>query len=503
MMAAKRQETMDLAGVLGERGREELAGFPVGGISADSRSIEPGDVFFACAGASSHGLDYLDQALQSGAVAVVWDPSTRGARELPSSVLSVPVADLNNRIGSIADRFYDSPSQQLKVLGVTGTNGKTTCAHLVATALQAAGYSAGQMGTLGFGFPGRLERSALTTSDCIGVHAQLASLRDAGASYVAMEVSSHALVQGRVDQVSFDLGLFTNLSRDHLDYHPSMDDYGAAKARLFDTHHPRKAIINVDDDFGRHLYAHLSDQNSAVAVSAAGQDGFTGAGGLMRGLGFATTRDGLCVSYTGTWGSGELNSPLVGSFNVENLLLALSALLCWQFPVDVALDALARCPAPPGRMEAFRSVSSKPLVLVDYAHTPAALKKALKTARAHCSAKLWCVFGCGGDRDAGKRPLMGAVAAELADRIVVTDDNPRGEDPDSIIEQIMHGMPDPERALIIRDRGEAIGSSIRQARPDDLVLVAGKGHEDYQIVGDEIRRFSDRAVVREALGSDT
>ena len=303
MMAARRHRSMDLAGLLGEQGRDELAGVPVSGISADSRFIEPGDVFFACAGAATHGLDYVDQALESGAIAVVWDPGTRGAPELPAGVLAVPLVDLQNRIGAIADRFFDSPSQRVKVAGITGTNGKTTCAHLLATALEDAGRCAGQMGTLGCGFPGRLERSSLTTSDCISVHGQLAGLRDDGAKFVAMEVSSHALVQGRVDAVRFDLGLFTNLSRDHLDYHAGMDEYGAAKTRLFDAHRPRKAIINVDDDFGRNLHAHLPEGVSAVAVSPSGRDEFSGVGELLSGRGVAKTSRGLRIGFAGSWGS--------------------------------------------------------------------------------------------------------------------------------------------------------------------------------------------------------
>lgn len=492
-------QTMNLATLLGQPARADLQACLVQDITSNSREVTGGAVFFALQGASSHGLDYVADALQRGASAIVWEAASgHSPPRLPASVLSVPVAGLGDMMGEIADRYFQSPSRTMRVAGVTGTNGKTTCAYLIASALQHAGRPAGMIGTLGCGLPGRLESAALTTSDCITVHRQLARLRDNGAAHVVMEVSSHGLTQGRVDGIRFDTGVFTNLSREHLDYHGDMHAYGEAKTRLFTDWQLASAVVNVDDEFGTALFNKLPLPVRRVGVSLRKEFADEGHE-FLKVLGLVRDIDGITLDLDGSWGTDVLKSRLLGDFNAGNLLLALATLLVWGVPLPAATRALAGVPPPPGRMEAFRT-ENKPLVVVDYAHTHAALREALAAARAHCQGTLWCVFGCGGDRDPGKRPLMGAVAAELADRVVLTDDNPRGEDPDAIIAAIKEGMPDPARGWVVRDRAEAIAGSVRQAQPGDLVLVAGKGHEDYQVIGTTTRRLSDRDIVAQVLG---
>jgi UDP-N-acetylmuramoyl-L-alanyl-D-glutamate--2,6-diaminopimelate ligase len=464
----------------------------IGGLSADSRAVAAGDLFLACAGRRAHGLLYAEEAVRAGAVAVAWEPIPGLPRpRLPVPVLEV--ADLGRRLGTIADRFHAAPSAALAVCGVTGTNGKTSCAHFVAQAASALGKRCGVLGTLGAGFLEALEPAALTTPDALAVHGTLARLRDRGARAVAMEVSSHALDQGRADAVRFDVAVLTNLSRDHLDYHGDMRAYAAAKARLFCEHAPRAAVLNCGDAFGRALVAQVRDGTELLLIAP--QDPVPARARWLAASAVESGSEGLRVAVQGSWGACELRSPLLGAFNADNLLAALAVALAWGFDLEDAAGALARVTAPPGRMERFGGGTRLPLVIVDYAHSPDALAKALAAARAHCRGELWCVFGCGGERDAGKRPVMGAVAEAHAERVIVTDDNPRGEDPAHIVAGILAGLRRPERVLVERDRRAAITRAVRGARAGDVVLVAGKGHEDYQILGPQRVPFSDRALV--------
>ncbi len=487
-----------LGELLGEAAGDS-ASLPIAGISSDSRRVRQGDLFLACAGRSSHGLQYLAGALEAGAVAVAWEVAA-GVEppELPAEVVAVPIRGLGERLGAIADRFYASPSRSVRIVAVTGTNGKTSCTFLIANALERAGRSCGLLGTLGYGRPGSLAPATHTTPDPITMHSELASLRDDGLGYAAMEVSSHALDQGRVNSVHVDTAVFTNLSRDHLDYHRDLKAYARAKGRLFSDPALPRAVINLADPFGVHMLRRLPPGTESVGVWTQTPGSETPGSVKPRAFACATSvfphAEGLRMSVESTWGRGELRSPLIGAFNAENLLVALAVLLSWGLDWDQALAALADCPAAPGRMEAFRSPHA-PLGIVDYAHTPDALAKGLRAARDHCRGDLWCVFGCGGDRDQGKRPLMGGIALRLADRVVVTDDNPRGEDPDAIVSDILSGMPDPARAVVERDRREAISSAVAEARADDVVFVAGKGHEEWQIIGGERHPFSDRELM--------
>lgn len=510
---------LTLGELLGTLVPAALASHPVADLSLDSRRIVPGAMFLAVPGTQTHGLRHAEAAARAGATLVAWEPADGwGAPRLPAGCIAFPVPGLRQRLGELADRFFAEPSRRLRVVGITGTNGKTTCSHLVAGALERLGQPAGLIGTLGSGPLGRLEPSGLTTPDVIEVHRGLARLADAGIRAVAMEVSSHALDQGRVDGVRYAVAAFTNLSRDHLDYHPSLEAYAESKARLFLAHAPAACVVNTDDAFGRQLLGRLLATTRRIAV---GRDethfggcaefvrlarcaaGGAAAAGVLASRGSGVPAgEGLQLLLDGAFGSQPLASPLVSDFNGDNLALAFGVLLALDVAPGAAAEALGSVPAPPGRMEAFPDRARDVLAVVDYAHTPDALAKALAALRTHCRGRLWCVFGCGGDRDRGKRPEMGRIAERLADEIVITDDNPRTEDGVAIVADILRGLEDAARARVERDRAEAIRQALAGATAGDVVLVAGKGHEEVQIVGAEHRPFSDRAMVAALTGGD-
>ncbi len=480
-------------------GIEVRADLEISDLTLDSRAVRPGSAFLACRGRTQHGLQFARQAAAAGARAILWEPAPGIAPPaLEGAVVWVAVPGLSAQAGFIADRFFDAPSAGLKVIGVTGTNGKTTCTWLLTQALELLGISTTYLGTLGAGRIAALRAATHTTPDAISLQRELAHERDAGVQAVAMEVSSHALDQQRCNGVRFQIAVFTNLSRDHLDYHGAMDSYAAAKARLFDWPTLAGRVINVDDEFGLELATRLRS-NPTVLLTARRNQAVAELGQRYVHAASATASlSGLDLQLQGSFGAAQLHSKLIGDFNSDNLLTVLGALLALDVPLSRACEALAECSAPPGRMET-QGGGSQPLIVVDYAHTPDALAKALRTVRAHASRQLCCVFGCGGDRDAGKRSMMGAVAAELADQIIVTDDNPRSEDPAAIAAAVIVGVGKHARCEVIHDRATAIGRAIQRADAGDVVLVAGKGHEAMQIVGDERRVFSDRAVVADAL----
>ncbi|BAV32868.1 UDP-N-acetylmuramoylalanyl-D-glutamate--2,6-diaminopimelate ligase [Sulfuricaulis limicola] len=461
----------------------------VRGLQTDSRRVQPGDLFLALPGMLADGRDYIGDAVASGAGAIAYETDDgyllRGA-----PVPAFGVSGLRHKIGVIADRFYGAPSRRLVVVGVTGTNGKTTCTQLLAQALDQPPKRCAVIGTLGSGFPGALNASIHTTPDAVTVQRLLGDYRDLGAAHVAMEVSSHALEQGRVNGVRFHVAVFTNLTRDHLDYHGDMTAYGQAKAKLFAHEGLKYAVINHDDDFGRRL---LAGVGAPVACLSYGIEG-----GDVRAREVRPSSEGLWLRIQTPHGETELRSPLIGHFNVYNLLAVLATLLALGVELRDAAARLTRAQAPAGRAERFGGARGLPLVVVDYAHTPDALEKILTALREHTRGKLWCVFGCGGDRDRGKRPVMGEIAERLADTVLLTDDNPRHESGDAIIADIVGGMRAAPR--IIRDRRNAIATAIGGATEGDIVLIAGKGHEDYQQVGDERRPYSDRDTVRTLLG---
>ncbi len=484
--------TMDLHKLFKGLGAEAPS-LDVADITLDSRTAVRHGLFIACRGTREHGLDHVGDALRAGVDAVAWESGeSRPAPALPAGVASLAVPRLREQLGEVANRFFARPSEALRVLGITGTNGKTTTGWLVTQAIGHLGGSAGYLGTLGHGLNGQLSPAVLTTPDCISFHRQLRELADAGAGHVVAEVSSHALDQERVAGVRFATVVFTNLTRDHLDYHADLAAYGAAKARLFALG-AQTAVINLDDAFGQALAARLPAGVRLTGVTLAGRAGATIAGVLQ-----AVGPEGLVLELRAGKDVVRLDSPLWGRFNAENLLLAAGILVAQGWSLAEAAGALRQCVAPPGRMERVPSMAHQPLVLVDFAHTPDALRKAISAVREHCSGAIWCVFGCGGDRDRGKRAEMGAAAMQ-ADHVIITDDNPRTEDPQQIIADILSGVVSLDRLQVVPGRAAAIQRAIRLARPGDAVLIAGKGHETVQITGDERRPFSDVEVARSAL----
>ncbi len=482
------------------RAGSEVPDISVTDISANSGLVEAGGLFLACRGFSRHGLEFLDEALDVGVGAVAWEPEEGFAEpQLPAGVAGLCVPQLGDRVGIIADRFFGTPSAELAVTGITGTNGKTTTAWLVTNALLGTGVQAGYMGTLGFGIGQNLESSALTTPGCIAVHRRLRKLADFGATAVAMEVSSHGLDQGRIDGVKLRTAAFTNLSRDHLDYHGSLEAYKAAKARLFEVAGLETAVINIGDPFGAELVGKQPKPLKviSVALAEASVDGHQAC--LIAEL-LDTDADGMRIGFSGEFGSAEMHSPLWGTFNVENLLVAVGILLASDYDLQAAAQALENCQAPPGRMQVVRGPAASPLVVVDFAHTPDALVKALGALREHCKGKVGVVFGCGGNRDEGKRAEMGAAAATHADRVIVTDDNPRDEHPADISAAVVAGVTGATPVEVVHDRAAAIQRAIEAASADDAVLIAGKGAENFQLVAGRRKPFCDAAVAAEVLG---
>jgi len=493
MPAEKLKTTKNLDVLL--EGIADAPAIPVSGISTDSRTIRPRELFLACQGVSSHGLDYLDQVIAAGAAAVAWDSSTGAADE--SGVPLIPVAGLQHHLGEIANRWFDYPSRSVRVIGVTGTNGKTTVAWLLRQCLNRLGKHCGYIGTVGHGFKDIEREGSMTTPACVELHRMLADFRDQGARFAAIEVSSHALEQSRVDGVSFDAAIFTNLSRDHIDYHGSMQAYFESKAGLFLDFDVKSRIVSLDTDYGAELVNRCGP--NVVTVSTRFDRVANGRPYVFVRIVVANP-GGSHVSITSSWGDVEFDLPLPGDFNVSNAAEVLALLLCQDVPLADAAAVLGSVTAPPGRMELVSVAGVEgPAVYVDYSHTPASLEAALRALRAHCHGKLWCVFGCGGDRDRGKRSMMGRVAARLGDHPIVTSDNPRTEDPQQIIADILEGMG--EGAVAIVDRADAIGLAIASAGVADTVLIAGKGHEDYQVIGTERLEFSDVEVARQCLAA--
>lgn len=483
---------MPLDALLAGCGTANVPALPVSGLCLDSRELRRGDVFFALAGSQAHGLAHAERALHDGAAAIVYEPPLPAALRAPDGAIAV--AGLRAHLGAIASRFYDAPSQALRVIGVTGTNGKTSTVQLLAQALTRAGRCVGSIGTLGSGLHGHLAAGERTTPDVLQVHRLLAQMREQGATDVAMEVSSHALDQGRVDAVAFQVAVFSNLTRDHLDYHGTMQAYGAAKAKLFRWPGLGAAVLNLDDPFAAELRRTVADGVPVIGVSARGVAEATLAAEQVE-AGDDGLRFVLRVGATRL----PLRTALVGRFNVDNLLAVAGTLHALGWPASDIADALAALRPVPGRMSRVGG-GAQPLVVVDYAHTPDALAQALRSVREHARGRVLCVFGCGGERDAGKRPQMAAIAEAEADVVIVTDDNPRNESGDAIVAGILAGFAARARVRVERDRAGAIALAIAEARTGDVVLIAGKGHETYQDVAGRRLPFDDLAVAQAALG---
>lgn len=470
--------------------QQPLPAVEVSGLSLDSRSLRPGELFLAVQGHAGHGLDWADAAIEAGCAAIAWEPADAvdqaRADALAARVPMVAVPELSRHASALADRFFERPSSRLRVIGVTGTNGKSSCVEFLAGALHSSGLRSGTLGTLGSGLVGEARSpSNLTTSDAVTFQRELADLREAGAEFALVEVSSHALEQGRVNSVRFEAAVFTNLSRDHLDYHGTMARYAASKARLFAFPGLKFAIINSDDQHGRTMHEAVGPTTKVISFGF--ENGDLRASDICYGDHGTTYRLHLASA------SAEVASPLLGQFNVYNQLAVAACLRALDWPLADIVEGLQNLTPPPGRMERLGG-RDQLLVVIDYAHTPDALSAALGALRDHVRGRLVCVFGCGGDRDAGKRPMMGAIAEKLSDAVVLTDDNPRGEDPDKIIREILGGVQRPEVITVIRDRARAIAHAIADAGREDSVLIAGKGHENYQEIDGQRRPFSDREV---------
>jgi UDP-N-acetylmuramoyl-L-alanyl-D-glutamate--2,6-diaminopimelate ligase len=467
----------------------------VSGMTMDSRLVAPGDLFIALFGRNHDARDYINVALQRGASSVIADAGGQWRDCLwMGGVPVIAVEGLRAKAGHIAARFYAHPASCQPVIGVTGTNGKTSCTQFIAQILAGLGKRCGVVGTLGYGVYPELQDTGFTTPDAIVLQKSLAEIAATNVSCIAMEVSSQGLHQHRLNGVSFNSAVFTNLTRDHLDYHGSMAAYAEAKRRLFEYEGLKAGVINMDDSYAACMLNALprSAASFTYSISDARAD--------VHAISLEFRADGYAARIHTPWGEGELRGRLLGSFNFSNVLSAIAAVMTLpeEYPLNDVLQQAALLKPVTGRMEIVGDTDEVTAV-VDYAHTPDGLRSALQALRQHVSGDIWCVFGCGGNRDQGKRPLMAEVADELADQIVITDDNPRNENADDIVRQILLGFNDKSRAIVERDRAKAISLVIGQARRGDVVLVAGKGHENYQDVCGQRLAFSDAAHVRLAL----
>ncbi|HCH5664064.1 TPA: UDP-N-acetylmuramoyl-L-alanyl-D-glutamate--2,6-diaminopimelate ligase [Vibrio parahaemolyticus] len=471
-----------------------LASVLVSELELDSRKVQPGTTFVAIVGHVVDGRKFIASAIEKGANAVIaqaCDVKAHGTIDIIDDIPVVYLDALDKCLSEIAGQLYTYPD--MKLIGVTGTNGKTTITQLIAQWIGLVGSKAAVMGTTGNGFLDDLKEAANTTGNAVEIQHTLASLAEQQAQYTALEVSSHGLIQGRVKSLSFAAGVFTNLSRDHLDYHGTMEEYANAKLTLFTQHQCDQAIINVDDEVGA---AWAKQLTNAIAVSLAPTTEFEHA---LWASQVAYAESGITIRFDGQFGEGTLHAPLIGEFNAANLMLAFATLLNLGFDKNDLLATAAQLQPVLGRMELFQA-EHRAKVVVDYAHTPDALEKALQALRVHCDGQLWAIFGCGGDRDAGKRPMMAEIAERLGDKVVLTDDNPRSEDPVFIVKDMLAGLSKPAEAIVQHDRFKALSYALENAAPQDIILLAGKGHEDYQIRNGETIHYSDRESAMQLLG---
>ncbi|MDB9305926.1 UDP-N-acetylmuramoyl-L-alanyl-D-glutamate--2,6-diaminopimelate ligase [Nodularia spumigena CS-591/12] len=471
-----------------------LADAEIKGLKTNSHACGVGDLFIGMPGTRVDGGDFWQSAIASGALAAIVSPAALQKNPPTGEAVVLSAADMTQACAQLAAAFYGYPGQKLKLVGVTGTNGKTTTTHLIEFLLTKANLSTALMGTLYTRWPGFEQTAIHTTPFAVDLQQQLAEAVNAGCEFGAMEVSSHALAQGRVLGCEFEVAVFSNLTQDHLDYHTDMEDYFAAKALLFSPEYLKgRAIINADDDYGQRLIASLSSERVwSYSVNNHSADLW------MSDLSYEP--NGVSGMLHTPKGNVAFRSPLVGQYNLENLLAAVGAVLHLGLDLQLVAAAIPEFPGVPGRMERVQINPEQEIsVIVDYAHTPDSLENLLKAARPFIPGKMICVFGCGGDRDRTKRPKMGKIAAELADVAVLTSDNPRTEDPERILQDVLAGIPDTVKPTVICDRAIAIRTAILQAQPGDGVLLAGKGHEDYQILGTEKIHFDDREHARDAL----
>jgi UDP-N-acetylmuramoyl-L-alanyl-D-glutamate--2,6-diaminopimelate ligase len=494
-----------LAGFIDQAVLADVADIDINQLVQDNRNAGEGDLFLASQGFNTHGLLYAQDAVAKGVRVVLWDGDCERRDEILDSisnkVVCIQCPDLKHKMGEIASRYYGEPSAGMNMIGITGTDGKTSIAHYLAQALDENAVHCGVLGTLGNGFINDLHPTGLTTPDALQIQQTLAMMRDAGAQHAVMEVSSHGLDQGRVNGVAFKIAVFSNLAQDHLDYHQTIDRYAEAKRRLFHMPGLQAAVINLDDAFGRVLAAECKGRlcvwgySTRADVSELEQY----ADFIVHTRSIEAIENGMHLNLVTPKGSCSCETGLLGHFNVSNILAVLASLLLSHIQFEDAIARLRKIVPVSGRMQ-IASTDGKPVVVVDYAHTPQALAAACAAVRDHIGGELWCVFGCGGDRDRDKRPKMARVVEQYADHVIVTSDNPRHEPQQQIIDDIMPGFTQPQKVQQIIDRQEAIKSAISQAKPGDAVLLAGKGHECSQLIGDVHIAFDDMRIARDYLG---
>lgn len=504
MPAIKQQSEMYLSELL--KGIEPISSEDdcvVRQLQIDSRLVEVGDLFVALPGSSQHALSYLSEVVKLGAVCVLYarDDAAQYQQQLNDcrrKIIQIEVGSIRDVAGEVISRFYNEPSKQLDVIGVTGTDGKTSVCRFVAQALS-VDTKAAVIGTTGNGIWGELTTATHTTPDVLSLHKLLFELKNKSASTVVMEVSSHGIEQKRISAVDINTAILTNISRDHLDYHGTVENYRSVKKRLFTQSSIKNIIVNLDDDVGSELALSLHNTKNVWGYSLKpvlnSQFNYVYADIVN------VNKDGFSVKAITSLGAVDLNVPLLGRFNISNALTVLCVLLLNNVELKEAAKRIEKIETAPGRMECFKS-DDKAMVVVDFAHTPKALELALQALSEHCKGKIWCVFGCGGDRDQGKRPLMGAAAEKYSDYVVLTDDNPRTEDSESIVEQVLSGIDSKNQVTVISNRLQAIEYAIAKASVNDVVLVAGKGHEEFQLIGDLKIPFSDRIEVQKITGGD-
>lgn len=466
----------------------------------DSRNVQSGDLFLAIPGISVDGRDFIESAIEHGAAAVLWEceqgtvPIPIAWRQSPAGtrVPVIAVEDLTHKVGVLADRYYHHPSKSMYVVGITGTNGKTSCSQFIAQAIDTDSHCA-VMGTMGWGFLGELHDTTHTTPDAVRCHQWLDDLVQQGAKTVAMEVSSHALDQGRVTGVAFDCAVFTNLSHDHLDYHGDMVNYGNAKQKLFLSVDTKHHVINIDDAFGLRLAEQLPAGTRCIRYAIDNP-----AAAEISATNIIQTEQGLKFTLHIASDSADVQSQVYGKFNIYNLLATAGVMLSLGYTLKQIVTRLALISGIAGRLQVLRA-ARQPVFVIDYAHTPDALENVLLAIKAHFAGELWCVLGCGGDRDSQKRPKMAAIAETHANHVVITNDNPRSESPLAIVQDMLAGTRHPDRAKVELDREAAIMFAYQHAVAGDVILVAGKGHENYQLIGDKKLPFSDQAVIERIL----
>lgn len=472
---------------------------PISGITSNSRGVKKDDLFIAQAGLTRHAIDFVAEAVQAGAVAVLYDAYDPYCQQrIPLlqkqfDVTWIALPELQKVTGEIASRYYGNPSQDCKLIGVTGTDGKTSVTHLLVQALVRLKQNVGSVGTLGYGIGNHLTMTNYTTPDAITLQSLIFELTRQGCKTLVMEVSSHALEQYRVSGCSFDIAVLTNLGSDHLDYHGTRQHYAKAKSALFEFAGLSRRVLNLKDEFGKSLAAKHAD-NQVISYTTDSGKGPVADVVLLHG---ELTPQGLHVSASTPLGNVDIQSALIGRFNIDNLLACISVLIGLDFSVEQIEQAMQGLQPIPGRMQYFPAQSNQPAVVIDFAHTEQALAACLDSIKDSCHGDIYCVFGCGGDRDQSKRSKMGRVAEQMADHVFITDDNPRHESPEAIVEDILSGIQQPLEVRIIHDRQIAIETAMSQADNNDLVLIAGKGHEQIQIVGDQRLPFSDARVVRQ------